>query len=247
MKNKKKILTLDERARMITEAFSETVLMMEGDKAFMTEQEQLNEIDFGRLKQKLLDKLPGIKGNAEQIYDGVKAKVGEQIGVAKEEINKPENQAKVKEVLNGLGGMMSKIKNAGNEVLSDPKKLQGLISTLNFSTYAALITGVAQMVFGSSLGIGAILSGGAAIGGIFFLKLALVLFIIKTILSVVKGVSTVGETLSNIGSFIKTILTLFDPAKNPRNQAPSDGMPEESYVHESLNESLDRLVAVHGY
>jgi len=241
MKNRHKIPTLTERNALIMESFNKTVLLLEGEKAFLTEQQQLNEIDFAKMKDTIMSKLPGVKANAETVFNGVKEKVGEHIGVAKEELSKPENQAKVKDVLSKLGNILVKIKNAGAEILNDPKKLQGLISTLNVSTYASLIAGVCGLVFGSSFGITAIFTGGAVIGGLFFFKLALALFIIKTILSVVKGVSTVGETLGNIGSFMKSIIGIFTPS----NGAPD--APVESYVRESLNESLNRLVVVHGY
>ena len=236
-----KKIYVNDRERMIFESFSKNVINLEGVDAFKTPSE-LNEVDFvdfSDIKAKIMEKIPTIKGGAEDVFNAIGEGLSKYLGIAKEELNKPENKEKVKSVMIKLKGVLDKAMSVGKDILSDPKKLDGFISSLNLGMWGSLITGIAQAIFGSSLGIGAVLTGSATIGGIFFLKLALVLFIVKTILSFYSGALSVKETLSNMGSFIKSIIGIFTAKSN-------DAVNESTDIN-SLSASINSLVLVYGY
>jgi len=229
---------VNDRERMIFESFSKNVMNLEGADAFKTPSE-LNEVDFSDIKAKIMEKIPTIKGGAEDVFNAISEGLSKYLGIAKEELNKPENKEKVKSVMTKLKGVLDKAMSVGKDILSDPKKLEGFISSLNLGMWGSLITGIAQAIFGSSLGITAVVTGSAAIGGIFFLKLALVLFIVKTVLSFYSGALSVKETLNNMGSFIKSIIGIFT--------AKSKEAVNESTDINSLSASINSLVLVYGY
>tara|TARA_R110000868_G_scaffold209966_6_gene459914 strand:- start:7273 stop:7977 length:705 start_codon:yes stop_codon:yes gene_type:complete len=233
-----KKISIDERERMIFESFNKNVMNLEGADAFKIPSE-LNEMDFSDIKAKIMEKIPTIKGSAEDIFNAIGEGLSKYLGIAKEELQKPENKEKVKSVMTKLKGVLDKAMSVGKDILSDPKKLEGFISSLNLGMWGSLITGIAQAIFGSSLGITAVFTGSATIGGIFFLKLALVLFIIKTLLSFYSGALNVKESLNNMGSFIKSIIGIFT--------SKSTETVNESTDINSLSASINSLVLVYGY
>ncbi len=233
-----KKIYVNDRERMIFESFSKNVINLEGADAFKTPSE-LNEVDFSDIKAKIMEKIPTIKGGAEDVFNAISEGLSKYLGIAKEELNNPENKEKVKSVMTKLKGVLDKAMSVGKDILSDPKKLEGFISSLNLGMWGSLITGIAQAIFGSSLGITAVFTGSATIGGIFFLKLALVLFIVKTVLSFYSGALSVKETLNNMGSFIKSIIGIFTTKSN-------DAVNESTDIN-SLSASINSLVLVYGY
>ena len=233
-----KKIYVNDRERMIFESFSKNVINLEGVDAFKTPSE-LNEVDFSDIKAKIMEKIPKIKGGAENVFNAIGEGLSKYLGIAKEELDNPENKEKVKSVMTKLKGVLDKAMSVGKDILSDPKKLEGFISSLNLGMWGSLITGIAQAIFGSSLGIMTMIKGTATIGGIFFLKLALVLFIVKTVLSFYSGALRVKESLNNMGSFIKSIIGIFTTKSN-------DAVNESTDIN-SLSASINSLVLVYGY
>jgi hypothetical protein len=138
--------------------------------------------------------------------------------------------------------LLEKITKAGWGVLSDPKKLSTLLTTLNIGSVLSVIKGVWDLIFASDFDINWLhFSIDATVGGIFYFKLAIFLFAVKVVLGVIGGAITLGKVVNKMVGFIKDLINLFTSKKEP------DAEPPAQQNNEPLQESLIRLFEMYGY
>ena len=128
---------------------------------------------------------------------------------------------------------------AGYEVLSNPAKLKVLLTSLNMLKYAAIIKGVWDLVMSTSLDIGFTSGVTASIGGLFYFKLAIFLFAIKIVLSIVGGAITLKKVLAGMSGFIKDFISIFTSKKNKNESVMGESI--------SIEESIKSLFITYGY
>ena len=203
----------------------------------------LNESEFvDKIKAFASSNIPKVKDASEAAVNKAKGVISNAYGFTVEKWNNPENQAKVKGLYQKLKDILEKITKAGWGVLSDPKKLSTLLTTLNIGSVLSVIKGVWDLIFASDFDINWLhFSIDATVGGIFYFKLAIFLFAVKVVLGVIGGAITLGKVVNKMVGFIKDLINLFTSKKEP------DAEPPAQQNNEPLQESLIRLFEMYGY
>jgi hypothetical protein len=184
--------------------------------------------------------IPKVKDASEEAVNNAKASIAKAYGFTVEQWNDPENKAKVKSLYEKLKEVMEKIKNAGWSILSDPKKLSTLLTTLNLGAVVSIVKGVWDLIFASSIDISFWHSPSVTIGGIFYFKLALFLFAIKVVLGIIGGAISFGKIINGMVGFIKDLIGLFTN-KNQKTNEPVTN------TNQPMQESLMKLFEMYGY
>jgi len=158
----------------------------------------------------IIGKIPGIKASAEETYDIVGTEISKALGVAKEQLNDPKNQAKVKQGIHQLQNAGQELSSNLGSVIKDPNKLSKIITTLKVGTWGSLITGIATALFNMETVFAfawppATLSFGLV--GPILIKLALVLFIIRLIVQFLGGASAIAQTINGMGNLMKNTIS----------------------------------------
>lgn len=166
-------------------------------------------------------KLPDIslKISAEDVKNVVVNNVSDNLKIAKDKINDPENKKKLNTFLNNLEQFSIKIK----DTLKTRKGQNRAILLSSIATYSSLFAGIWGAIFNSGFA-NWWNPGSFEMGGLFYLKLALFFYLIKIILKVYKNVSTLTTFLKDSKKFIIQIYNLFK--SNPT---------DDSVVKESVN------------
>jgi len=165
----------------------------------------------------VMSKMPGVKASAENTYSIVGSEIAKAVGVAKEQLNDPENQAKVKGGLGRLKAAGDELSSSMSTALKDPTKLERVIKTLKVGTWGSLISGVAVSLFNMGtvfafawppmeLSVGVV--------GPILVKLALVLFIIRLIVQFLGGVSAISQTIKGMAGTIKNTIGALTGSSN---------------------------------
>jgi hypothetical protein len=125
---------------------------------------------------------------------------------------------------------------AGVDVIKDPKKLSALLTTLKFAQYGSLIKGVWDIIFVSDVDINVWeWDATLEVGGIFYLKLAIFLFAIRVVLGIIGGSITLQKVLSNIGGYIKNLISIFTGGSSvSENTIISESVDDMTTVEESV-------------
>ena len=214
----------------------------------------LNESEFGeKIKAFATSNIPKVKDASEVAVNKAKDGISKAYGFSVEQWNDPENQAKVKSLYEKLKDIIERITKAGWEVLSDPKKLSTLLTTLNIGSFLSIIKGVWDLIFVTSVDFSWISGVSTTVGGIFYFKLAIFLFAVRVVLGVIGGAITLGKVVSGMVGFIKDLINLFtskkEPVAEPTTEPPEPptGQPPVQQNNEPLQESLIRLFEMYGY
>jgi hypothetical protein len=199
-------------------------------------EDKVNESEFvDNIKAFVSSYMPKVKDVSQDAINKSKDVIAKAYGFSVEQWNDPENQYKVKSFYKKLKYIFNRITKAGWEVLSDPKKLSTLLTTLKLGTVVSIIKGIWDLIFATSIDFGWF-SVNTTIGGIFYFKLAIFLFAIRVVLGVIGGVITLEKVVKNIVGFIRDLIDLFtNNNKNPdQNNKP-------------IQESLVKLFEMYGY
>jgi len=196
--------------------------------------------------------LPKIKDGSENALQQAKAGIAKTQDFAVEQWNDPENQQKLKGLYEKIKDILSKIKNAGIDILKDPKKLSALVTSLKLGALVSLAKGVWDLIFASSLdvsfmnifGAGEVVS--TSVGGIFFFKLAIFLYALNVVLKIVGGALTIKKVITGMVDFIKGFISIFTGKGS--SEEPESGNAE-SAMNESMSfeESVKLLFETYGY
>ena len=183
--------------------------------------------------------LPKVKDASDSTLEKVKEVIAKSQDFAVEEWNDPENKRKLESLAEKIKSILSKIKSAGVKFFSDPEKIKGLINTLQLGKYAALVKGIWDLVFasGATFGWSGMLpTASYTIGGVFFLKLALFIFVLQIVLKILNGALSLGSILGGMKAFVKSIIDLFISKDDETKPEPK-----------SIEESMHRLFETYGY
>jgi len=167
--------------------------------------------------------VPSLKVSAAEAKEKITDSVGDFLKISKDKINDPENQEKVKNFLSKLEQEAIKIKS----FMKTKKGQNRAILLSSISMYSSLIAGIWGMVFNSGLEKWWN-PGSFELGGVFFIKLALFLFVIRLILKAYKNINEFTGFVSGIKNFITSIINLF--RKNNK----------EEVVQENINLLLEK-------
>jgi hypothetical protein len=153
--------------------------------------------------------IPSLKISANDAQKIIKDNVTKFLEISEDKINDPENVAKLKDFLAKMEETSGKLQSA----LKKRRTQTAMIIVTGLGMYSSLIAGIWNAVFNSGLEHWWN-PASFQVGGLFYFKLALFLFIIRLILKAYRAINDFANIISNVKGFINDVLNLFKKTKS---------------------------------
>jgi len=143
----------------------------------------------------------------------IKDKVYENLQIAKDQINDPENIQKLNDFLDKVEETTTNVSN----IMKNDRNLKIIENLLNVGKWGSIVTSVYQLIFNTTLSFTHF-----SLGGIGAIKIALFLYILNLIVSTFRKYNTFVSLIREVKNFIINIINAI--------KKPNSSNVSESYV-----------------
>jgi len=169
-------------------------------------------------------KIPQFIRNYKETGDLIKDKVYENLQIAKDKINDPENIRKLNDFLDNVEETTTKISNT----MKNNRNLKIIENMLTGSKWIAIVTSVYQLIFNTTISLTSF-----SLGGIGAIKIALFLYILKLIVNIFRNYNNFISLTKAAKDFVINITKIFKTTNNSNNPVINNNSSDnisESYI-----------------